>query len=117
MLEAADLRKTIQFYEEILGFTCEAFFPDVENPSWASLCKDEIHLMFTVRNEHSTIEKPTMTGSLYFKSEAVDEIWQCLKDKAQVEYPLENFEYGMREFAIRDCNGYLLQFGQEFGQS
>jgi uncharacterized glyoxalase superfamily protein PhnB len=58
-----------------------------------------------------------MTGSLYFKSEAVDEIWQCLKDKAQVEYPLENFEYGMREFAIRDCNGYLLQFGQEFGQS
>ena len=23
------------------------------------------------------------------------------------------FEYGMREFAIEDVNGYVLQFGQE----
>jgi hypothetical protein len=26
---------------------------------------------------------------------------------------MEDFEYGMREFAIRDNNGYILQFGQE----
>jgi len=38
-----------------------------------------------------------------------------LKDKVRVCYPLENFEYGMREFAIYDNNGYLLQFGQETG--
>ncbi|MFN5228579.1 MAG: hypothetical protein ACK5Q3_18600 [Planctomycetota bacterium] len=25
---------------------------------------------------------------------------------------LEDFDYGMREFAIYDNNGYLLQFGQ-----
>jgi hypothetical protein len=25
----------------------------------------------------------------------------------------KNFFYGMREFAIRDNNGYILQFGQE----
>jgi len=27
-------------------------------------------------------------------------------------YPIETFEYGMREFAIYDNNGYLLQFGE-----
>ena len=27
-------------------------------------------------------------------------------------YPIEDFHYGMREFAIFDNNGYLLQFGQ-----
>jgi hypothetical protein len=30
-----------------------------------------------------------------------------------IVYPLEDFPYGMREFAIRDNNGYILQFGQE----
>jgi len=30
-----------------------------------------------------------------------------------VVYPLEDCAYGMREFAIRDNNGYILQFGQE----
>ncbi len=37
-----------------------------------------------------------------------------LKDKAAIVYPLEDFDYGMREFAIRDNNGYILQVGQEF---
>ena len=39
--------------------------------------------------------------------------WELLKDKAEVVYPIEDFEYGMREFAIKDCNGYMLQFGQD----
>ena len=41
------------------------------------------------------------------------ELWQQIKERATVVYPLEDFEYGMREFAIRDNNGYILQFGQE----
>ena len=36
-----------------------------------------------------------------------------LKDKAAIVYPLEDFDYRMRKFAIRDNNGYILQFGQE----
>ena len=39
-------------------------------------------------------------------------LWASLKDIARVVYPLEDFDYGMREFAINDNNGYLLQFGQ-----
>ena len=116
MLEAADLRQTITFYTELLGFKCEDLFPDTENPYWASLYRDDVEIMFTSRNAHTTIEKPIMTGSLYFNPDNVDEIWELLKDKATVEYPIENFDYGMREFAIRECNGYLLQFGQEIDE-
>jgi uncharacterized glyoxalase superfamily protein PhnB len=47
------------------------------------------------------------------KLDDVDSLWQQLKDKTTVVYPLENFFYGMREFAIRDNNAYLLQFGSE----
>ncbi|HKD80926.1 MAG TPA: hypothetical protein VKH81_14610 [Candidatus Angelobacter sp.] len=43
----------------------------------------------------------------------MDALWDEIKDRANVVYPLESFYYGMREFAIRDNNGYILQFGQE----
>ena len=43
----------------------------------------------------------------------VDALWERLKDVVRVCYPIEDFEYGMREFGIYDNNGYLLQFGQE----
>lgn len=43
----------------------------------------------------------------------VDALWEKLKDKAGVCYGIEDFYYGMREFAVYDNNGYLLQFGQE----
>lgn len=112
MLETENLKQTIQFYAEVLGFECEGSFPDAENPCWASLRKDEVVIMFSSRNAHSTIEKPTMTGFLYLYPDDVDRAWELLKDKATIEYPIENFDYGMREFAIRDCNGYLIQFGQ-----
>lgn len=58
-------------------------------------------------------EKPAFTGSFYFNTDEIDALWAELKDKANVAYGIENFEYGMREFAVYDNNGYLLQFGQE----
>ena len=113
ILETEDIRQTVKFYTELLGFECESLFTDEENPTWTSFRKDNIVIMFSSRNCHSTIEKPTMTGSLYFNIENVNDVWDHLKDKVKVGYPIEDFDYGVREFAIYDCNGYLLQFGQE----
>jgi len=47
-------------------------------------------------------DAPAFTGS---------ELWNSLKDVVKVCYPMEDFFYGMREFAIYDNNGYMLQFG------
>jgi hypothetical protein len=43
----------------------------------------------------------------------LDSLWEKFRDKVVIVYPVEDFDYGMREFAIRDNNGYILQFGQE----
>jgi uncharacterized glyoxalase superfamily protein PhnB len=115
MLESNDLKKTIEFYTKLLGFTCGSVSPDAENPGWCCLQKDGAIIMFSSRNAHSKIAEPTMTGSLYLNIDNVDEVWELLKDKVTIEYPIENFDYGMREFAIRDCNGYIVQFGQDIG--
>jgi hypothetical protein len=58
-------------------------------------------------------EAPALTGALYIHCDDVEEAWTKVKDVARVCYPIEDFDYGMREFAIFDNNGYVLQFGQE----
>jgi uncharacterized glyoxalase superfamily protein PhnB len=112
MLETVDLRESVKFYKEVLGFEHEGFWPEDGEPSWASLNRDETVIMLVARNAHSKVERPTLTGSLYIYPESVDEAWEELKDKVEICYEIETFGYGMREFGIYDCNGYVLNFGQ-----
>ena len=109
MLRTWDLSGTIEFYTRVLGFECESNEPDW---GWASLRYGTGSVMFSSPNEHEGDVAPAFTGSLYFRVREVDSLWTRLKDEARVCYPIETFAYGMREFAIYDNNGYLLQFGE-----
>ena len=110
VLWTEDLSSTIDFYLEVLGFECSDRNDDW---GWATLRKDSVSLMIANPNEHTPYEKIGFTGSLYFTTDNVDVLWEKLKDKAKVCYGIEDFFYGMREFAVYDNNGYLFQFGQE----
>ncbi len=103
-----DLDATIAFYRDLLGFECIN-----QIDSWAMLKKDAVELMLSLPNAQEPFDKLQFTGSFYFHPDDVDALWHNLKDNARVVYPIEDFAYGMREFAIRDNNGYILQFGQE----
>jgi len=111
MLATENLQQTIEFYTEVLGFEIGGKYPE-ENPCWVSLCSGEAEIAFNTPNEEKNFEKPILTGSIYLTVENIDELWEKLKDKVEIVYPLENFNYGMREFGIRDCNGYILNLGQ-----
>ncbi len=106
LLRTHDLPATVAFYRDVLGMECVAHMDD-----WAALAQDDVEIMVATPNAHQPFENASFTGSLYFRCEDVDAMWNKLKAKVSVVYPLENFDYGMREFAIRDNNGYLLQFG------
>lgn len=110
MMWTNEMKETIQFYTEILGFTCNEFS---EEWGWASLEKDQVGIMLAKPNEHTPFNGPTYTGSFYFNVENVDDIWERLKSKVKICYEIDNFDYGMRDFAIYDNNGYMLQFGEE----
>lgn len=110
LLRTRDLGQSIAFYCDRLGFTCTN-----QTDAWAFVERDHIELMLALPNAHEPFERPVFTGSLYFNTDEVDTLWHDLKDRASVVYPLEDFAYGMREFAIRDNNGYCLQFGKEIG--
>ena len=110
MLWTEDLGGTIDFYTNILGFTCHK---RNDGCGWASLGLDDVWIMLALPNAHTPYDKIGFTGSFYFTTDDVDAMWAKLKDKAKVCYGIEDFEYGMRELAIYDNNGYMLQFGQE----
>ncbi|MGK4567868.1 VOC family protein [Flavobacterium sp. 3HN19-14] len=110
IIYTTELHETINFYTNTLGFTCNEIN---EEWGWASLQKGECEIMVTKPNEHIPFEKPQFTGSFYIKTEKVDELWEHLKDTAKICYELETFDWGMREFAIYDNNGYMIQFGEE----
>ena len=110
ILYTEQLKETVDFYEHTLGFTCVA---QQDNWEWAQLQLDSVELMLSKPNQHFSFDKPSFTGSFYIKTDKVDELWEKLKNHVKVCYPIENFSYGMREFAIYDNNGYIIQFGQE----
>jgi uncharacterized glyoxalase superfamily protein PhnB len=114
-LYTTQLQESVDFYVNVLGFYCAAFMPAY---NWARVQKGGADIMLCLPNPHITFDKPVFSGSFYINTTGIDELWETVKDNVQVCYAIENFSYGMREFAIYDNNGYLLQFGEEIpGQS
>lgn len=110
MLYTTELQATLQFYTTRLGFTVDNFNEEL---GLLHLHRDDTKIMFSLPNSHIPFDKPTFTGTFYFTVTDIDILWDKLKDTHHIYYPIENFEYGMRELAIKDNNGYILQFGQE----
>lgn len=71
-------------------------------------------MMASLPNVHFPFIKPVFTGSFYFITDQVDAPWKEVKEKVEICYPIKNFDYGMREFALFDNDGYLLLFKQPF---
>lgn len=109
MLKVNSIQETIDFYTGHLGFTVGS-----RAGSWCSLKVGEC-LMFSSMDAPKG--PPNMTGVLYFYPQDVRALWHQLKDKVPVEWELQETDYGMLEFAIRDCNGYTLSFGQDIDRA
>lgn len=104
-LLARDLEATMRFYEG-LGFSVSGGGVDVR---WIELARDGAVLQFFADPPVGTSVEPVMSGTIYFYPESVVALaaeWAHLK----FEWGPEVMDYGMREFGIRDPNGYFLAF-------
>lgn len=121
-LMVEDVEATVEWYERVFDARVVATLPtDAETDYWwAQVVIDKIPLMF--QDRESLEEKlPELDGTRIGGSVAfyldVDDV-EALHDhleSAGVEatQPLHETEFGWRQFAVTDCNGYILWFGEK----
>jgi catechol 2,3-dioxygenase-like lactoylglutathione lyase family enzyme len=109
-LKTKNLNRTIEFYVEILGFVVDSKWP-AGNPTNCILDNGHVHLAFGT-DPQNWYPDPGLSGQLWIDVDDVTSLHASLLDKVTIEWGLENFGYGRLEFAIKDCNGYLLTFSQ-----
>lgn len=108
MLQTLDMERTVAWYETVLGFRRDG--SDVEG--WCSLRRDAVSIMF-MTNAH--LGQPQATATQYFTVDDVDALWESIRAHCKAEWGPQDMSYRLREFAIRDPNGYLLSFGSPIG--
>jgi catechol 2,3-dioxygenase-like lactoylglutathione lyase family enzyme len=109
-LKTNDLKATIDFYVKVLGFVCTAAWPAGE-PASCTLKKEGVCFNFDT-DPNKWYAAPCLSGQFWIDVEGVAELHASVADKVTVEWGPEVYHYGRREFAIKDCNGYLLTFSE-----
>ena len=112
-----DVFATAEFYRDVLGFTFDEFFGDP--PSFTIVERDDVRIMFRqVRPAKAAVARPNRsvmdeTFDAYVYVSDVEQLATELRAKKAdiVEGPVSRV-YDMRELLVRDCNGYVLAFGQ-----
>lgn len=113
-----NVERSLTFYQQVLGFQCEY---SAGAPLEFAICsRDGLAIM--LRRVPSAdlivpIEKQGGTWEAFFWISDADALYAELQSKgADVVYgPLIQESYQMREFAIRDCDGHVLGFGEALG--
>jgi len=128
-LMVEDVNGTVEFYRDVLGF--EFIMGVIEEiqeivTSWqkerlldyAMMKCGNVEIMFQAKRSLSealpVLRDKEIGGTLtlYMEIEGVQELYGRIKDKVTIIKDLHTTFYGMQEFYVLDCNGYILTFAE-----
>ncbi|GHU26772.1 bleomycin resistance family protein [Betaproteobacteria bacterium] len=126
----SDIRKTVQFYCDVLGFKLVMAVPETQDGIdpvfseqkqyvYAVVANEDVELMF----EHTDtfmqdipLPHPENIGasvSFYMEVEEIEALYKEIRRKNVATTELKTTWYGMREFYLQDNNGYILGFAEK----
>jgi len=113
ILGVPDVKATAEYYRDKLGFAIEFFYGDP--PTHAGVSRGEWSFpaarIQLSRLESERASVPTV-DLFIFVGPDIARLYDAYRNSGvEIASTLEAKPWGMREFAIRDCNGYLLRFG------
>jgi len=115
-LAVRNMKETIEFYKNSLGFKMGLAFPDVNNPEYADLSKDGMVLMFIPAKNLGigSEEKLGIGVNLYMQIDGdIDEYCEELKKRGvNIAVDIKDEPFGIRDFTVEDIDGYNLTFNQ-----
>jgi uncharacterized glyoxalase superfamily protein PhnB len=109
MIHVPDVGSTIDWYLSI-GFAVRRTGEEDGVLVWASLVYGESEIMLSCGGKASSA--PRREFDLYIHMDRVDQLHEQFKGRVDVVEDLHDTFYGMREFIIRDNNGFWITFGQ-----
>ncbi len=113
----ADVDRSLAFYRDVLGFTLVTTVPEQAPFAFAWVQRDTVSV-FLNSEASAGMKAAAGTNMLFITIEAadrasgVDALFAAVKDRAPVIMPLTDQFYGMREFTIKDPDGYAITFAQ-----
>lgn len=129
-IRVKNVTRSADWYERMLGLQIEMAVPDKKNPAMVRMNAgnpDGVALMIgdgsdpmSGRKAPASItsamsaRKAQKVVSFYFRVDKnIDALFESAKRKrAKIDQPIMNMDYGMREFSMRDPDGYLVSVGQ-----
>ena len=109
MIHVQDVRATAEWYR-LLGFKVERYNEEDGQMNWALLSFGNSEIMLNAGGRPSGERRREV--DLYVYSNAIDDLLGSIEGRVEVVEGLHNTFYGMREFTIRDNNGFWITFGQ-----
>ena len=125
---ASDVLRSALFYQDVLGFSLKGAV-DEKKQDVGALSESKVPLAFVIMKYEERVKialesrhgfenilrvpratPPGATVSFYFHVEDVDALYTSIKGKVEQLVPMNETWYGMREFVIRDPDGYILSF-------
>ena len=114
LLAVRNMKKTIKYYKNTLGFEMGMAFPTADNPEYADLSKDGMVLMIIPAENHGINLDEKFGIGVYLYMEIggdIDEYYEELKRKSvKVVEDIKDEPFGVRDFTIEDIDGYKLTF-------
>jgi uncharacterized glyoxalase superfamily protein PhnB len=113
-----DVKKSTEFYRDVLGFTMAETVPEKEPFVFVWMKRDEVSVFLNdiaaaAHDYPDAARRPAGgTAALFFVVSGVDDYHALVAPKATVVMPLKTQFYGMREFAITDPDGHIITFAE-----
>jgi predicted lactoylglutathione lyase len=108
-----------EYYRDKLGFEIGPYFLDPS--AFVILQRDEIALMLALAEGgrvNSNSERKDEAFDAYIWVESVDAIYETFKKcQANLLGRPDLKSYGMKEFDVRDLDGYVIRFGEDVPES
>ncbi len=109
-LRVTDLQRAVDFYTGVLGFAVAWRGANDGGGENCMVGSGGVSVLLSTGAHLG--DAPRFTGTLYFDVTGVDELFARVQGRTEVVWPLEDMEYGQREFGMRDPDGYLLAFAE-----
>jgi catechol 2,3-dioxygenase-like lactoylglutathione lyase family enzyme len=106
------MRKSLDFYVDLLRFTQTGYYPIESEPIRTEVRRDDVAIVLYTEAVRNADMAPRMTGGLYIFPESVATLAEELRGKVPFAWGPEETEFGYREFAVRDPDGYTLVFAE-----